>query len=159
MSDIYSCTASTYHTRIVSAPASSNFSFPRGVTLRGCEDIDDAAVILLSKYTAAQPALPDALDALDIAAANGHDSMQQGPATAAADAMPTGPSYRNVSLQRTVLASTLTGLRKSEAPSNPHAHLQPVLDVDSESQQLTDRGSAQRQHRQSRQARSLSKPR
>jgi len=98
------------------------FVVSRGLTLRGCEDIDDAAVIMLSKYTAAQQTLPEALDALDIGAADG-----AAPVLAAANTIPTVPSYRNVSLQRSVLSNSLVGLRHSEAPSNPHSHLHPVL--------------------------------
>lgn len=100
----------------------------RGVTLRGCEDINDAAVILLSKYIAAQEALPDALTALDIAGE--HSSSELTPEPATAHVTPIVPSFRNVSLQRSVLSSSLVGLRKAEAPSNLHAQLQPVLHAD-----------------------------
>ncbi|KAA6425941.1 MAG: hypothetical protein FRX49_04316 [Trebouxia sp. A1-2] len=114
------------------------FDTLRGLTLRGCEDIDDAAVIMLSKYTAAQQTLPEALDALDIGAPDGAVSE-----LAATNTIPTVPSYRNVSLQRSVLSNSLVGLRHSEAPSNPHSHLHPVLSAD-ESEQSHSTSSAQR---------------
>ena len=114
----------------------------RGLTLRGCEDIDDAAAIMLSKYIAAQQTLPEALDALDIAAPDGAISE-----LAAANTIPTVPSYRNVSLQRSVLSNSLVGLRHAEAPSNPHSHLHPVLSAD-ESEQSQGTSSAQRRQGQ-----------
>ena len=120
----------------------SLFAVFRGLTLRGCEDIDDAAVIMLSKYTAAQQMLPETLDALDIRASDGAVSE-----LAAANTIPTVPSYRNVSLQRSVLSNSLVGLRLSEAPSNPHSHLHPVLSAD-ESEQSHGTSSAQRQQGQ-----------
>ncbi|KAL0028586.1 hypothetical protein WJX79_003638 [Trebouxia sp. C0005] len=118
------------------------FDTLRGLTLRGCEDIDDAAVIMLSKYTAAQQTLPEALDALDIGAPDGAVSE-----LAATNTIPTVPSYRNVSLQRSVLSNSLVGLRHSEAPSNPHSHLHPVLSAD-ESEQSHSTSSAQRRQGQ-----------
>ena len=114
------------------------FAVSRGLTLRGCEDIDDAAAIMLSNYTAAQQTLPEALDALDIGSRDGASSE-----LAATDTIPTVPSYRNVSLQRSVLSNSLVGLRHSEAPSNPHSHLHPVLSAD-ESEQSCGTSSAQR---------------
>ena len=128
------------------------FVVSRGLTLRGCEDIDDAAVIMLSKYTAAQQTLPEALDALDIGAADG-----AAPVLAAANTIPTVPSYRNVSLQRSVLSNSLVGLRHSEAPSNPHSHLHPVLSA-GEIEQSRGTSSALRrqgQHLQSGDAQAL----
>ena len=110
----------------------------RGLTLRGCEDIDDAAVIMLSKYTAAQQTLPEALDTLDLGAPDGAVSE-----LAAANMIPTVPSYRNVSLQRSVLFNSLVGLRHSEAPRHPHSHLHPVLSAD-EFEQSQGSCSAQR---------------
>ncbi len=114
----------------------------RGLTLRGCEDIDDAAAIMLSNYTAAQQTLPEALDALDIGSRDGASSE-----LAATDTIPTVPSYRNVSLQRSVLSNSLVGLRHAEAPSNPHSHLHPVLNAD-ESEQSHGTSSAQRRQGQ-----------
>ena len=114
----------------------------RGLTLRGCEDIDDAALIMLSKYTAAQQTLPEALDALDMGAPDGAVSE-----LAATNTIPTVPSYRNVSLQRSVLSNSLVGLRHSEAPSNPHSHIHPVLSAD-EFEHSRGTSSAQRRQGQ-----------
>ena len=99
-----------------------------GLTLRGCEDIDDAAVLVLSKYTAADQSLPEAFSSLDLAPHTTPDSGQPATGRNHQGALPVAPMHRGVSLQRTMLGSDLLALRKSEAPSNPSAHLQPVMD-------------------------------
>ncbi|DBA87622.1 TPA: hypothetical protein ACH3X1_004638 [Trebouxia sp. C0004] len=116
------------------------FDTLRGLTLRGCEDIDDAAVIMLSKYTAAQQTLPNAMGALEIASPDRAVSE-----LGATNTIPTVPSYRNVSRQRSVLSNSLVGLKLAEAPSNWHSHLHPVLCAD-ESKQSQNTSSGQ--HRQ-----------
>ena len=113
-------------------------AFFRGLTLKGCEDIDDAAVILLSKYTAVQSTLPDEFNSLHLTAAD------PGPAAAPEATAPS--DWRTVSMQRAYLSNIMVGLRQSEAPNNPHTHLQPGLNADG----MADHAhSHQQHHRQS----------
>ena len=99
----------------------------RGLSLRGCEDIDDAAVLTLSKYTApTHQHLLQRFSSLDVASSSTSDDAQ--PAADNSSKAAVMPSYRNVSLQRTLLGNTLLGMRKAAAPRNPHQ--QPVLDLE-----------------------------
>ena len=102
----------------------------RGLSLRACEDVDDAAVILLSKYTAAKHDLIPDFSKMDVASNSPADSLQHTPGSLNKTAALVTPTFRNVSLQRSMLGSNLVGLRKAEAPSNPNQHLLPLLDAE-----------------------------
>lgn len=111
----------------------------RGLSLRGCEDIDDAAVLMLSKYTAASD-LPERFSSLNLASSNMPDATQAaldnpGRATEAMT-----PSYRNVSLQRTLLSNSLQGIHQAAA-NRPNQ--QPVLDPEAGAKHTGDSSSAQ----------------
>lgn len=97
----------------------------RGLSLRGCEDIDDAAVLILSKYTAA-PNLSQQFVSLTVASSNTPDATQPAVNKPGRGAEAVAPSYRSVSLQRTLLGNSLQGMCQAAAPKSPHQ--QPVLD-------------------------------
>lgn len=116
--------------------------FCRGLSLRGCEDIDDAAVLILSKYiAAADQDVLQRLSSLEVASSSTADAAQPAAGSPSQAALPVVPSYRNVSLQRTLLSNTLLGVRQAAAPSNPHK--QPVLDSETAAEHTQGSTSAE----------------
>lgn len=123
------------------SPQIASNCFCRGLSLRGCEDIDDTAVLIVSKYTAAADQdLLQRLSSLEVAssstAGTAHPAGSPSKAT-----LPITPTYRNVSLQRTLLGNTLLGVRQAVAPNNPHK--QPVLDCETDAEQTQGSTSAE----------------
>lgn len=114
----------------------------RGLSLRGCEDIDNAAALILSKYTAAtDQSLLQRFSSLDVAPSSTADSPQAAAGNPSKTVLPGMPTYRNTSLQRTLLSNALLGVRQAEAPSDPHQ--QPVLDLDSDTERTQGSQAAQ----------------
>ena len=132
--------------------------FCRGLSLRGCEDIDDTAVLILSKYTAAtDQSLLQRFSSLEVVSSSTADPTQPAAGSPSKAALLVLPTYRNVSLQRTLLGNTLLGMRQAAAPNNPHK--QPVLDSETGAEHTqgsnsAESGQQQQQHGQALRQRS-----
>lgn len=137
-----------YHLKLPSHSAIRNVSswprlmpscFCRGLSLRGCEDIDDTAVLILSKYTARSD-LSQQLSSLSVAPSSTPDGSHPAVHNPGRAVTAVGPSIRNVSLQRTVLSNSLQSVCQAAAPKSPHQ--QPVLDPESSAKQTQGSRSA-----------------
>lgn len=133
----------------------------RGLSLRGCEDIDDTAVLILSKYTAAaRQSLLQRFSSMEVASSSTADTAQPAAGSPSEAALPAVPgyrySYRYISLQRTLLGNTLLGMRQAAAPNYPHK--QPVLDSETGAEHSQGSNSAEREQQQQRSSLHTGKP-
>ena len=120
----------------------TSICFCRGLSLRSCEDIDDVAVLILSKYTAAAGQnLLQRFSSLELASTSTADTGQPAAGNPSKAALPVAPAHHKVSLQRVLLGSSLRGMRQAAVPSNPHK--QPVLDLEAGAEQNQGSSSAQ----------------